>query len=319
MATVLVIEDNKLVREVLRFQIGSLGHSVLEAAEGEKALDGFSRQQVDAVILDLNLPGIKGDDLLDHIRRQDLQVPVLILTGSDELERAVNLMRRGAFCFLTKPVSRDQLEAELDRALEFHRLSREKTKLEKVIRPYRDEVRRVAAELEHSRADHTLSLLGCRLEVEAGECSEAALASLEQRFDCVEGVLHKQGGDAHQFLGNEVLAIFGRKNGCHPLQAARASWEIHQLLGGRVQLGLHCGPVRLSGHEVDYSGVDDLILTMCLLLSLTSQTGSGVLLSEPLYQAVLESGAEGRAVGWVPMRTGPREVRIYELLGLAGQ
>ena len=319
MATVLVIEDNKLVREVLRIQVGNLGHSVLEAAEGEEALHWFSHRQVDAVILDLNLPGIKGDDLLDHIRRRDLQVPVLILTGSDELERAVNLMRRGAFCFLTKPVSRGQLQAELDRALEFHRLSREKTKLEKRIRPYRDEVRRVAAELDHSRADHTLSLLGCRLEVEAGECSEATLASLEHQFDCVEGVMRKAGGDSHQFLGNEVLAIFGRQNGCHSLQAARASWEIHQVLGTKVQLGLHCGPVRLSGHEVDYSGVDDLILTMCLLLCLTEQTQSRVLLSDPLFQAVLPHGAEGRPVGWVPMRNGPHEVRIYELLGMAGE
>ena len=317
MATVLVIEDNKIYRDVLRLQIASLGHSVLEAEEGGTALHWFSREQVDAVVLDLNLPGIKGDDLLDHIRRQDLQVPVLILTGSDELERAVNLMRRGAFCFLSKPVSRDQLQAELDRALEIHRLSREKTKLEKMIRPYREEVRRVAAQLEHSRSDHTLSLLGCRLELEAGECSEATLASLEQRFDWVESVLRKEGGDSHQFLGNEVLAIFGSKNGCHPLQAARASWEIHQHLGAQVQLGLHCGPVRLSGHQVDYSGVDDLILTMCLLLCLTSQTSSGVLLSEPLFQAVLPEGAQGRAVGWVPVRNGPREVRTYELLGLS--
>ena len=135
-ARALVIEDDAIARRALTEALRSLGLTVLEATsveEGRPLIQGA----VTMLFLDLGLPGISGGDFLPEIIRAHPTIPVVIVTADTSLERAVTMMRAGAYDYLVKPVGRPQLEAVVHRAQAESRLLRE-------VRRLRDEVGRQA-------------------------------------------------------------------------------------------------------------------------------------------------------------------------------
>lgn len=111
---VLVIEDEAYVREALVRQLLSVGAEVEAASDGDSGLAAFQSRGFDAVLLDLNLPGMSGNAVLEGIRKLDPEQPVVVLTGhvnqSDALERANAV--------LTKPVTRAALVEALTRSIQ---------------------------------------------------------------------------------------------------------------------------------------------------------------------------------------------------------
>ncbi len=117
----LVIEDDATCRRSLSAALGRLGLEVLEAVSAEEGRPLLS-ENVSVLFLDLGLPGIQGDRFLQQLARSHPGVPVIVVTADDRLERAVELMREGAFDYLAKPVDPTQLEAVVTRACnEWHR------------------------------------------------------------------------------------------------------------------------------------------------------------------------------------------------------
>ena len=106
--TILVVEDYKDSREMIRFLLEDLGYCIVEAQNGKEALDFASRQTPDLVLTDFNLPDVDGTILIKRLQKLSARmsrVPVIMLTASDS--REVYEMARAAGCsaFLTKPVS----------------------------------------------------------------------------------------------------------------------------------------------------------------------------------------------------------------------
>ena len=117
----LVIEDEAICRRALVGALERLGLSALEACSAEEGRPLLS-EGVSMVFLDLGLPGIPGDRFLHQLTRSHPGIPVVVATGDDRLERAVELMREGAFDYVTKPIDPAQLEAVVTRACnEWHR------------------------------------------------------------------------------------------------------------------------------------------------------------------------------------------------------
>jgi DNA-binding response OmpR family regulator len=118
-STILLVDDEESVQKLLAFPLERDGHSVLVARDGEEALERFSREQVDLVVLDIMLPKLDGLEVCRRLRATS-SVPIIMLTArDDELDKVLGL-ELGADDYITKPFSirefRSRVRAQLRRA-----------------------------------------------------------------------------------------------------------------------------------------------------------------------------------------------------------
>jgi DNA-binding NtrC family response regulator len=113
----LVIDDEKNIREGLAEALGGEGYDVACAADGDEGWKRFSNGDIDLVVTDLRMPGLGGEELMRRIVARSPGFPVIILTGHGSVEDAVTAMRDGAWDFITKPVDLDHLFVIVKRAL----------------------------------------------------------------------------------------------------------------------------------------------------------------------------------------------------------
>ncbi|MGD0499896.1 MAG: sigma-54 dependent transcriptional regulator [Bryobacteraceae bacterium] len=128
---ILIVEDEDKLRRVLELQLVSAGYDVDQAVSAEAGLKTVDR--ADLVLTDFKMPGMDGLQLLALIRRQNAQVPVIVMTAFGSIETAVEAMKAGATDFLLKPFPLDHLLQVVRKALE--------------VRDLRDENRKLKAEL----------------------------------------------------------------------------------------------------------------------------------------------------------------------------
>ncbi len=135
-ATVLIVDDEDLIRWSLRERLLADGYDILEAATGAAALDRF-KERVDLVLLDYRLPDTDGLSILREMKKLDPDVLVILLTSFVSVDTAVEAMKLGAFHFANKPFNVDEVAATVARALETTRLRREVKQLRaNEARPY---------------------------------------------------------------------------------------------------------------------------------------------------------------------------------------
>jgi two-component system response regulator PilR (NtrC family) len=121
-ASILIIDDEEIIREALEALLVVEGYRVVTAATGGQGLDALGDRPVDAVLLDLMLPDKNGLEVLDDIRRIDEELPVIMITAFGTIDGAVAATKQGAFYYLTKPFKNDDVLAVLRNALERRRL-----------------------------------------------------------------------------------------------------------------------------------------------------------------------------------------------------
>jgi putative two-component system response regulator len=114
---VLIVDDERGPRESLRM-ILSGNYDVSTAENGAEALELLRTGSIDLVTVDLNMPGMKGDELMRTIRAEFSQTEIIIITGCGSIETAVEGIRHGVFDYLTKPFDVVQVTASVERALE---------------------------------------------------------------------------------------------------------------------------------------------------------------------------------------------------------
>ncbi len=119
---ILVVEDDKEERALLVRIISTPRTRVDAAPDGVSAINCINRQPYDLILLDLELPRVSGMEVLAHVRSYANSTPVVILTGSRDVKVAVEAMKCGAYDYLTKPFSADELTIAIKRALEFQTL-----------------------------------------------------------------------------------------------------------------------------------------------------------------------------------------------------
>ena len=122
---ILVVDDDPDIRELLSDRLQLMGFEPLCAKDGAEAL-GILRQDAPALtVLDLQLPGLGGMEVLQTIRREGLETTVIVITAWATAERAVEAMRSGAYDFISKPLDPAHLEVVINKALERERLREE--------------------------------------------------------------------------------------------------------------------------------------------------------------------------------------------------
>lgn len=124
-ATILVVDDEQIQRAILAEVLRDEGYLVVEAADGETALQRVNGGGIDLILTDVRMPGISGEELLVKVREERPHLPVLLITAHDTVEQAVAAMQAGAFSYIAKPINLDGLLAQVQRALEHRRLAEE--------------------------------------------------------------------------------------------------------------------------------------------------------------------------------------------------
>ena len=118
MSRILIVDDEASICWALREFLGDLGHDVSIAASAEEGLDIAARGGIDAVVLDVRLPGMDGLLALRGFRERVGPAPIIVITAFGNLETVVRAMEGGAFDYLVKPFGLDQVRAVIQRALE---------------------------------------------------------------------------------------------------------------------------------------------------------------------------------------------------------
>ena len=121
--TILIIDDEKNIREGLAANFEMEGYNVKTSSNGADGLKLIAKGDIDLVITDLRMPGISGEEVLAKVTAETPGVPVIILTGHGSIDSAVDAMRHGAYDFLTKPLNLDQLGMIVQRALSSREMS----------------------------------------------------------------------------------------------------------------------------------------------------------------------------------------------------
>ena len=130
MKNILVVDDEKSVRDSIKMILEYEKYSVIFAENGAKALTSFNENTPDAVFLDIKMPsGMDGIEVLREMKQMNAEVPVIMISGHGTFETAVEATKLGAYDYLPKPLDRDKLLITLRNALEHKKLSDEIVKI----------------------------------------------------------------------------------------------------------------------------------------------------------------------------------------------
>ncbi len=131
---VLIVDDEVDILNSFDLTLRAFGlGSVICCAQPQKALEILDNQPLGCIVLDLSMPDISGYEILSHVVSCHPEVPVIVVTGVESIESAVDCMKRGAVDYLAKPVEEERLIASVRTALEMSRLRRENTSLKQCL------------------------------------------------------------------------------------------------------------------------------------------------------------------------------------------
>lgn len=137
---VLVVDDERAVRDAIGEALAAAGHEVTLARNADHALSKLAERAADVVLCDLRMPGVDGLALLERVRAEHPATAFLLMTAYASVETAVQALKSGAADYLLKPLVIDELLAKVEHLLTFQRLTRENQRL-------RDELRQQCREL----------------------------------------------------------------------------------------------------------------------------------------------------------------------------
>jgi len=125
MASILIVDDEKIIRDGCEKVLLKEGWQVKTASSGAEGLEHLKASAFDLLLLDLKMPGLSGMEMLQQVKELYPEMIVIVITGYATVESAVEAMKAGAYDFISKPFLPDQLRIVVRRALEKKALERE--------------------------------------------------------------------------------------------------------------------------------------------------------------------------------------------------
>jgi len=117
MANVLTVDDSLMIRKFISFALASEGYNVSEAADGGEAIEMVRAAPPDCMVLDLLMPEVDGIEVLETLRRDNVSIPVIVMTADIQESTQKRCLDLGAFCVLNKPPKGDELCSAIREAL----------------------------------------------------------------------------------------------------------------------------------------------------------------------------------------------------------
>jgi DNA-binding NtrC family response regulator len=130
---ILVVDDEEIIRESLSFVLKKEGYLVEEAENGQVAYNKIVADSFDVVITDLEMPGMKGIQLVEEIQKLNIQTSIIIITAYGSLDTAISALRNGASDYILKPIEFDEILIKINRLLEIKDILLENRILKKEI------------------------------------------------------------------------------------------------------------------------------------------------------------------------------------------
>ena len=128
---ILIVDDEEIIRDSLTFILRKEGYEVDEATNGVQALEKVMETSYDIVITDIEMPEMRGTELLEKISLRSPHTFVIIITAYGSIETAIEALRKGAYDYVLKPIEFDDLIFRVRKLLEHRSLSLENTLLRK--------------------------------------------------------------------------------------------------------------------------------------------------------------------------------------------
>ena len=132
--SILVVDDESSILETLRILLKNEGFDVTTAQGGKAGLEQLKASAPDIVLTDVRMPQVSGIDILSAVRAQDPETPVILMTAQASLQSAIQAVNEGAFYYIQKPFSNDDMVAICRRAAEHRQLRAENKHLKQEIR-----------------------------------------------------------------------------------------------------------------------------------------------------------------------------------------
>ena len=157
-ATVLVVDDEHGVRQSF-YMVLKDEFTVLLAGSGNEAIDIFSKNAVDLILLDILLPDIDGIDLLERLKEMDPNTEIIMVTAVKEIQTAVKAIKLGAYEYIIKPFVVDEVITVIHRALEKHSLVKEVTYLRTALERYQPFEKMVGKDMKMEKIFELISTI----------------------------------------------------------------------------------------------------------------------------------------------------------------
>jgi two-component system chemotaxis response regulator CheY len=123
---ILVVDDESDVRKVIQMTMNKAGYDVIEAEDGEKAIqvinEGENPLLVDVIVIDIRMPKIDGVEAIHYFQQQYPRVPIIVLTAFPDMEMAIGLLKKGIVDYLLKPTEKENLLNSVAKAMERRKL-----------------------------------------------------------------------------------------------------------------------------------------------------------------------------------------------------
>src|SRR3954466_10029994 len=124
MERILIVDDDRSIRELLSMHLEERGYAVSVASTGAEGFQLVEETSPSAIILDMRLPDMSGLDLIPELRKRAGEAPVLMITAHHDMSTTILAMKAGAFDYIHKPIDIEAFDVALDRALEVRRISK---------------------------------------------------------------------------------------------------------------------------------------------------------------------------------------------------
>jgi DNA-binding NtrC family response regulator len=125
MAHILIIDDERSIRNVLKDILGNEGFKVDEASDGEEGLQKFKQNVYDLILCDIKMPKLDGLEFLDAVVAANSETPVIMISGHGNIETAVDAVKKGAYDYISKPPDLNRLLITIRNALDKTNLVKE--------------------------------------------------------------------------------------------------------------------------------------------------------------------------------------------------
>ncbi|MBX3062767.1 MAG: response regulator [Anaerolineae bacterium] len=178
---VLIVDDDKFIREILTFNVRRMGYDVVEAGNGVEAIEVLGKSTVDLVLADVWMPEMSGLDLLKTITKEYSGLPVALISGQATLDSTIDALNMGAYAYLLKPVQAEQIRDVVNRGIRKVEDNEARTQMSRRLEQL-TELEQTLKSLQESRPQNG-----------SGNAASGAISSL------IEGLRHE--------LGNVSMAI----------------------------------------------------------------------------------------------------------------
>ncbi|MEM6960290.1 MAG: adenylate/guanylate cyclase domain-containing response regulator [Myxococcota bacterium] len=334
---ILVVDDDETTRRTLGRSLSKLGYVVNLAAGGEEALRALGERMYDLVLMDLLMPGITGDQLLERMKAMPdyREVPALMISGLDDLEMVAKCIDLGADDYLLKPPSATLLKARVSsclarkaavdqRRLYVSQIEKERSRADDLLRAIFP--RNVIQELKATgtvkpRKHERVAVLFFDVVDFTAWCNtanpEQTVVSLQRLFERLEDLSDRYGVEKIKTIGDAFLATSGLLSDAEePVHACvRAGAAMLEATGAcvpgwRGRVGIHVGPVMAGvlGHRQCVFDVWGDTVNTAAKIQEVAEPGE-VFLSEAAYLSSREV-CLASSVGPVPLK-GKGEVTLY--------